>query len=230
MVISTASLNLRKYDGMGGLIPFEEARIVDEILDQEIFGVGRERRGFLDLVERSYRGAEDMEDGEGELPLLHRVEKADVAQRAQRGREQAGAHVDHGDAGVGARERIEDPHLVGHRRGIDDVGDVGMKPLQRALGRFGIEGPCRHMVGGEIIEQRARYCSLADAALVRSYDDHRWLGHGRSLSAPAPPGAALCSASLIHRIGTARASESRRFSPVSGFTQAGSCLEDLNVC
>ena len=121
-----------------------------------------------------------------ELALLHRVEKADVAQRPQRRREQTGAYVEHGDARVGARKRI-------------------------ALGRFGIESPRGHVAGREIVEQRARYRGLADAALVRSYNDHRWLGHGRSLSAPAPPGAALWSASLIRWMVAARPSESRRF-------------------
>ena len=117
-----------------------------------------------------------------ELPLLHRVEKADVAERPQRRREQARAHVDHRDARVRARERIEDPHLIGDRSDVDDVGDVGMKPHQRALGRFGVERPCRHVVGREVIQQRTRYRGLADTALVRSYNDHRWLGHGRSFS------------------------------------------------
>ena len=33
-------------------------------------------------------------------------------------------------------------------------------------------------MGGEIIEQRARNCCLADAALVRADHDYRWLRHG----------------------------------------------------
>src|SRR5262249_11901679 len=86
-------------------------------------------------------------------------------------------------------ESVSNPHLVGDRGNVDDIGGVGMKPFQRALGRFGVERPRRHVVGCEVIQQRARYRGLADAALVRSYNDHRWLGHGRSFSNPAPPGA-----------------------------------------
>ena len=55
-------LELAEIRGVSGLIPLEEARIVDEVLDQEILGVGGEDRGVLDLVERSDRGAEDVAD------------------------------------------------------------------------------------------------------------------------------------------------------------------------
>ena len=62
----------------------------------------------------------------------------------------------------------------------------GWKRFSVPLGDFGVEGAGRHVVGDEIIEQRARDRGLADAALVRSYQNHRWLCHGRSL-----PGAAV---------------------------------------
>ena len=58
---------------MRRLVPFEEAGVVDEVLHQEIVGVADERGGILDLVERGDRRAEDVEDHEGDLPLLHRV-------------------------------------------------------------------------------------------------------------------------------------------------------------
>ena len=57
-----------------------------KVLDQEIFGVGGERRSFLDLVQRSNR--------RGDLPLLDRFEKADIAQSVQRRRHQSGADID----------------------------------------------------------------------------------------------------------------------------------------
>ena len=98
-------------------------------------------------------------------------------ERAQCRRQQAGAHIDHRDAGIG-RQRIEDPHLVGDRGDVDDLGDVGMKALERALGRFGVEGARRDLMGGEIIQQRARDGGLADAAFVRADHDYRWLRHG----------------------------------------------------
>ena len=43
-------LQLLKVRSMRRLIPFEEIGVVDEVLDQEIFGVGGERRSSLDLV------------------------------------------------------------------------------------------------------------------------------------------------------------------------------------
>jgi hypothetical protein len=75
-----------------------------------------------------------MEDQEGELPLLDRVEKADVAQRPQRRRQQAGTHVDDSDVRVAARERVEDPHLVGDRSDVYDLADIGMNRFKVPFG------------------------------------------------------------------------------------------------
>jgi hypothetical protein len=47
-------------------------------------------------------GPEDVEHGKGDLAGFGGVEKADVAQRGQRRRQQAGADVDHGDDGLAA--------------------------------------------------------------------------------------------------------------------------------
>jgi hypothetical protein len=66
------------------LIPFEEIGVVDEVLDQEIFGVGGEWRGFLDLVQRGDRGTENVKHHKSNLSLFDRFEKADVAQCMQR--------------------------------------------------------------------------------------------------------------------------------------------------
>ena len=76
----------------------------------------------------------------GELPLLDRIEKADVAQGAQRCTEVAGPDFDDRDLGPGNVQRIEDAHLVWRARYIDDLGHAGMKSLQRAARPFRIEG------------------------------------------------------------------------------------------
>ena len=47
-----------------------------------------------------------MEHHEIELALLDRFEKTDIAQRAQRRRQQAGAHVDDGHAGIRAVDSV----------------------------------------------------------------------------------------------------------------------------
>ena len=54
---------------------------------------------------------------------------------------------------------------------------VGVEALQRALGAFGVEGAGRDVVGDEIVEQRARDGRLADAALVRTHQNHCRLRH-----------------------------------------------------
>jgi hypothetical protein len=33
-----------------------------------------------------------------------------------------GANIDHRDTGVCGRQRVDDPHLIGHRGGVDDFG------------------------------------------------------------------------------------------------------------
>ena len=85
--------------------------------------------------------------------LLRRVEKSDVAQRPQRGREQPGADVDHRD--LAPRSTACRKSSSGRRSSdVDDLGDVRMEAFQRALGRFGVEGAGRDVVGDEIVEQR----------------------------------------------------------------------------
>src|SRR3954453_12317856 len=49
------------------LVPFEEAGVVDEVLDQEIFRALHEVRGFRDFVQRGDRGAQDMKYRERDL-------------------------------------------------------------------------------------------------------------------------------------------------------------------
>jgi hypothetical protein len=58
------------------MVPLEEARVIDEILHQEIFCTGHEIRGFRDLVERGDRRAQDMEDGKGNLAAFGRFEES----------------------------------------------------------------------------------------------------------------------------------------------------------
>ena len=126
-------LDLVEIGVVGRRVPLEERGVVDEVLHQEVVGVVHESRGLVDLAERGDRGPEDVEHREGELGLFRGVEEADVAQRPQRGREQAGADVDHRDLRVGARQRVEDLHLVGGGVHVHHFGDVGMEALQRAL-------------------------------------------------------------------------------------------------
>src|SRR5215472_18060180 len=127
-------LELLKVGSMRRLIPLEEIGIVDEVLDQEIFRVGGERRSFLDLVQRSDRRAEDMEHYKGDLPLLDRFEKADIAQSVQRRRHQSGADIDDGYGRVGGRQRVDDAHLIGDSGGVDHFADVAMKAFKRSFG------------------------------------------------------------------------------------------------
>ena len=162
---------------MGRLVPLEEVRAVDVVLHHEILGVAEIRGGVGDLVERRDRRPENVEHREGDLTLLRRLDKADVAQRLERGQHQARAHVDQRHRRVGGAERVEDLHLVGDQRHVDDVGQVGMEALERAARRLGVEGASGDLVGGEIVEQGARDRGLADPALVRSHDNDGWLGH-----------------------------------------------------
>ena len=81
-------------------------------------------------------------------------------------------------------QRVEDLHLVRGRRHVDDLGDVGVKALQRAARRFGVEGAGRDVVGAEIIEQRPRDRGLADPALVRAHHNHCRLCHELPLKPP----------------------------------------------
>ena len=111
-----------------------------KVLDQEIFGVGGERRSFLDLVQRSNR--------RGDLPLLDRFEKADIAQSVQRRRHQSGADIDDGYRRVGRRQRVDDTHLIGDSGGVDHFAYVAMKAFERSLWRFGIERTRRHIMCG----------------------------------------------------------------------------------
>ncbi len=144
---------------------------------QEVADIAEIGGGLVDLVKRRDRGTEDVEQRKGELALLGRVDEADVAQSPQGRRHQAGAHVDDGDRGLRGVECIEYPHLVGDRRDIDDLGQIGMKPPERAARGFGIEGAGRNLVGREVVEQGARHGGLADPAFVGSDDDDCRLGH-----------------------------------------------------
>src|SRR5438477_6667069 len=123
-----------------------------------------------------------MENDEGDLSLFDRVEKPDIAQSLQGRRHQSGAHVDDGDSSIGCRQCIDDPHLIGDRGGIDDFTDLAMEMFKRSLRHFGIESARLHMMGGEIIEQGARDCRLADAALVRPDQNQCWFSHDATLA------------------------------------------------
>jgi hypothetical protein len=160
-----------------GLIPFEEMRVVDKVLHHEIARIAEIGGGLGDLVKRRDRGPKNVEDRKGDLSLFGGVNEADVAQRLQRGRHETGTHVDERHGGLGRIERVENLHLVGDERNIDDFGQLGVKALERATGCLGVKGTHRNLVGGEIIEESARDCRLAHPALVRPDDDDCWLCH-----------------------------------------------------
>src|SRR6266576_1250321 len=63
-----------------------------------------------------------------------------AASRNPMSRNEASAHVDHGDGRACRIQRIENLHLVRSRRHVDDFGDVRVEPPQRAARGFGIEG------------------------------------------------------------------------------------------
>src|SRR5690349_2668289 len=123
-----------------------------------------------------------MEHDEGDLSLFDRIEKSDIAQSMQSRRHQSGAHVDDRDGRIGRRQRVDDPHLIGDRGGVDDFADLTMETFERSLRHFGIESARLHMMCGEIIEQGARDCRLADAALVRADQNQCWFSHDATLA------------------------------------------------
>src|SRR6516164_2403043 len=85
---------------MGRFVPFEEIRIVDEILHHEIFRISQIGGCVYDLVERGDGRPENVEEDKGDVALLRRIDEPDVAQRVQRWRQQAGPHVDQADSGI----------------------------------------------------------------------------------------------------------------------------------
>ena len=107
------------------------------------------------------------------------------------GRQQAGADVDHRDH-ASALDSVSKIFIWSAVEvHVHHLGHVGMEALQRALRRFGVEGAGRHIVGDEVVEQRARHGRLADAALVRTDQNHRWLCHCPPLDARMRPRDAL---------------------------------------
>ena len=123
-----------------------------------------------------------MEHHKSNLSLFDRFEKADVAQGVQRRRHQAGANINHRDTCVCGRQRVDDAHLIGHRRDVDDLANVAVKAFERALRRFGVESARRHLMRGEIVKQCSGDGGLSDAALVRANQDQCWFSHNRTLT------------------------------------------------
>ena len=52
-------------------------------------------------------------------------------------------------------ERVEHLHLIRDLRHVHHLGGVRIEALERAARRFGIEGARRHLMGVEVVEQRA---------------------------------------------------------------------------
>ena len=136
--------------GCGGrFVPFEEIRIVDEILHHEIFRIPQIGGGVYDLVERGDGRPENVEEGKGDVALLRCLDEPDVAQRVQRWRQQAGSHIDQADSGISRIDRVEDPHLVRDVIDIDDIGHVRVEALQRASWYFGVECANAQLLGAK---------------------------------------------------------------------------------
>src|SRR5262249_6274539 len=148
-----------------------------EVLDQEVFGVVQVVRRLRDLVERGDRGAQDVEQREGELAFAARIKEADIAQRIQGRRHDAGAHIDQRYRRTRRLERVEDLHLIRHRGHVDDFGDVRVEALERATRPLGIEGPRRDLASCEIVKNRTRHGRLADPTLVRANQNDDGLSH-----------------------------------------------------
>jgi hypothetical protein len=70
--------------------------------------------GVYDLVERGDGRPENVEEDKGDVALLRRLDKPDVAQRVQRWRQQAGSDVDQADSGTSRIDRVEDRSLYSH--------------------------------------------------------------------------------------------------------------------
>ena len=66
---------------MGRFVPFEEIRIIDEILEHEIFRIPEIGGGVHDLIERGDGRPENVEQDESDVALLRRIDEPDVAQR-----------------------------------------------------------------------------------------------------------------------------------------------------
>ena len=92
------------------------------VLDQKVAGVADEARGLGDFLQRGDRRPKDMKHREGDLALLGRFDEADIIERLQGRRQQAGADIDHRDFGIGAAKRVEDLHLIGDLRDVDNFG------------------------------------------------------------------------------------------------------------
>src|SRR5580704_2470380 len=63
------------------LIPLKKTSVVYEAFHQTIFAARCGGYSVLDSLQRGHRRTDDMQHDEGELPLLDRTEKLDVAQR-----------------------------------------------------------------------------------------------------------------------------------------------------
>jgi hypothetical protein len=83
---------------------------------------------------------------------------------------------------VCGRQRIDDPHLIGHRGDVDDLANVAVKAFERAFRRLGIECARRHLMCGEIVKQRSGDSGLSDAAFVRADQDQCWFSHNPTLT------------------------------------------------
>ena len=116
-----------------------------------------------------------MEESQRELVVARGLEHADALEDVEGIAEPARLEVDEGHRHIGGFHRVEHLHLVRHVFEVDDFGDGRVEALQRAARVFRIEGPGQHVLAREEVEQGARDCGLADAALVGANQDESGL-------------------------------------------------------
>ncbi len=119
-----------------------------------------------------------MEHREGELASWRGVEEADVAERLQRLRAACLARMSITVIWASALASVSKIFIWSDVEVMSTTSVMfGWNRFERALRRLGVEGARLDVVRDEIVEQRSRHGCLADAALIRSNQNHRKFCH-----------------------------------------------------